>query len=527
MQGRPLRRGFAMTIYSSPYPAAAVPNLSITQLVFDGLAGRGDEVVLTDAPTGREMTASAFMAAVQSLAGGLVAHGLGRGAVVALMAPNLPEFAVIFHATAWAGLILTTLNPTYTAEEARHQLQDSGAVLLITIPAFLATATEAVAGTAVADIAVIGAAPEEAMPLAALMGAPLAAQVPVDLDRDTVVLPYSSGTTGLPKGVMLSHRNLVANVEQSVFAFDLRPGDTALAFLPFFHIYGMQCQMNSYLARGGQVITMPRFDLELFLRMIQTHRLRGVMVVPPVTLALAKHPMVDQFDLSSLEWVLSAAAPLGAELSQACAARLGCKVRQGYGMTELSPVSHVVPDAVDRPGSAGVAVGSTECRLVDEQGRDVAPGAEGEVWIRGPQVMLGYLNNPEATTRTLTPDGWLKTGDLARIDAEGHLFILDRVKELIKVKGFQVAPAELEALIVSHPQVADCAVVGRPDDEAGEVPVAFVVPRPGAELTADQVMAHLTGRVAHYKQLAAVHFVEAIPKSASGKILRRLLRGQA
>jgi acyl-CoA synthetase (AMP-forming)/AMP-acid ligase II len=164
---------------------------------------------------------------------------------------------------------------------------------------------------------------------------------------------------------------------------------------------------------------------------------------------------------------------------------------------------------------------------VDEQGQDVAPGAEGELWVRGPQVMLGYLNNPEATARTLTRDGWLKTGDLARIDADGHLFILDRVKELIKVKGFQVAPAELEALIVGHPQVADCAVIGRPDDEAGEVPVAFVVPRPGSALTAEQVMAHLEGRVAHYKRLADVRFVEAIPKSASGKILRRLLRAQA
>jgi 4-coumarate--CoA ligase len=244
-----------------------------------------------------------------------------------------------------------------------------------------------------------------------------------------------------------------------------------------------------------------------------------------VVLALVKRPMVERFDLSSVDWVFSGAAPLGAELSEACAARIGRPVIQGYGMTEMSPVSHASPIGADKPGSSGVAVPNTECRVVDpETGADAPEGGEGELWVRGPQVMLGYLGRPDATIATLTPDGWLRTGDLVRIDADGHLFILDRVKELIKVKGFQVAPAELEALLVAHPSVADVAVIGMPDEEAGETPKAFVVPAPGAAPTLEDLQAALAPHVAHYTQIRALELVEAIPKSPSGKILRRMLR---
>jgi acyl-CoA synthetase (AMP-forming)/AMP-acid ligase II len=504
-------------IYTSPYPPITLTGESITERVLRGLAGDPNRIAMIDGPTGREVTAGALEGGIRRLAGGLQARGLGKGDVVAILAPNLPEYAVVFHGVAFAGATVTTINPTYTAPEVAHQLADSGAALLVTIPAFLDTAKAAGA----AQIVVIGEA-EGATPLSALMGEPLAAQIPVDAAGDVAVLPYSSGTTGLPKGVRLTHRNLVANVEQCKVCFQVQPGDKVVAFLPFFHIYGQTVLMNVYLATGGTVVTMPRFDLELFLTLCSRHATPTMFIAPPVAVALAKHPLVDQFDLSPVKRLVSGAAPLSAELAEAVTRRTGVQARQGYGMTEMSPVSHGVPYATSVPGAIGVAVASTEFRIVDPvTGQDVTPGAEGELWVRGPQVMPGYHNRPEATAATLTEDGWLKTGDLAQVDEQRQVFIRDRLKELIKVKGFQVAPAEVEAALLTHPMVRDAAVRGVPDDEAGEVPVAFVVPAEGAEEGA--IRAHLAGQLAHYKLPKRISFIEAIPKSASGKILRRML----
>ena len=505
-------------IYRSPYPPITLTGESITERVLRGLVGDPERVVMIDGPTGREVTAGALEAGIRRLAGGLKARGIGKGDVVAILAPNLPEYAVVFHGVAFAGATITTINPTYTAPEVAHQLKDSGATLLVTIPAFLETARAAAEGI---EIVMMGEA-EGATPLAALMGEPLAAQVPVDDAVDVAVLPYSSGTTGLPKGVRLTHRNLVANVEQCQHCFQVQTGDKVVAFLPFFHIYGQTVLMNVYLATSGLVVTMPRFDLELFLTLCSRHATPTMFIAPPVAVALAKHPLVDKFDLSPVKQLVSGAAPLSAELSEAVTRRTGVQARQGYGMTEMSPVSHGVPFATSVPGAIGVAVASTEFRIVDPvSGQDVVEGAEGELWVRGPQVMPGYHNRPQATAATLTPDGWLKTGDLAQVDAEGHVFIRDRLKELIKVKGFQVAPAEVEAALLTSPMVRDAAVRGVPDDEAGEIPVAFVVPAEGADEAA--IRAHLAGQLAHYKLPKRITFIEAIPKSASGKILRRML----
>ncbi len=435
--------------------------------------------------------------------------------MIAILAPNCPEYAVVFHGVAFAGATVTTINPTYTAPEVSHQLKDSGAGLLVTVPAFLETARAAFPG----EIVVIGEA-DGAAPLSALMGEPLAAQVPVDAARDVVVLPYSSGTTGLPKGVRLSHRNLVANVEQCLAVIGCAPGEWSVGFLPFFHIYGQTVLMNLHLAAAAGVVTMPRFDLEQFLTLVAKHRTPTLFSAPPVAVALAKHPMVAGFDLSAVERFFSGAAPLGGEVGEAVATRLGCLSVQGYGMTEMSPVSHATPRGKARTGSVGVTVPSTECRIVVD-GRDVGPGEAGELWVRGPQVMLGYHNAPEATAEVLAEDGWLKTGDLAEVDADGWVYIRDRLKELIKVKGFQVAPAEVEAVLLTCPMVKDAAVRGVPDEEAGEVPVAFVVPADGAEEAA--IRAHLAGQLAHYKLPKRIRFIEAVPKSASGKILRRML----
>ena len=501
---------------------------SVTERVFEGLTPRLDDVVLIDGVDGRQFTAGDVIDHVKRLAGGLREAGHVPQKPVALMAPNSPEYCIIFHAIAWAGGTITTLNPTYTAHEIRHQLRDSGAGLLITVPATLAVAKEALKELPEVQICVIGSADDDdsgdCQSLAELYGTAQEQQYPVDLDRHSVALPYSSGTTGLPKGVCLSHRSLSMNIDQTAKGAEFQAGETAAAFLPFFHIYGMTVLMNMHLACGGVLVTMPRFDLEVFLRICQDHRARRMWIVPPVALALAKHPLVDDYDLSALEQVFSGAAPMGNALSDAVASRFDCAMLQGYGMTELAPVSHITPLSTPRSGASGLAVPNTRCRIVSpETGADLPPGEEGELWIKGPQVMIGYLNNEQATKDTLTSDGWLKTGDMAIIDADGYMFVVDRLKELIKYKGFQVAPAELEATLVAHPKVQDAAVIGQHDEEAGEIPVAFVVcqdPAPSQE----DIQAYVGLQLSHYKQLHRVTFVETIPKSPSGKILRRLLR---
>jgi acyl-CoA synthetase (AMP-forming)/AMP-acid ligase II len=283
--------------------------------------------------------------------------------------------------------------------------------------------------------------------------------------------------------------------------------------------------MNVGLQAGGTIVTMPRFDLEMFLRLHAEHGITRTFVAPPIVVALAKHPAVDGVDLSSLRQVVSGAAPLSAELAAEASTRLGVEIVQGYGMTEMSPVSHFTRPGQYRPGSVGVAVAGTEHRVVDPvTGEDLGVDADGELWVRGPQVMAGYLGDEEATAATLDADGWLHTGDIGHVDADGHLYVVDRLKELIKVSGFQVAPAELEALLLTHPDVTDAAVVGVADETAGERPVGHVVLRPDASATADDVRAYVAERTATYKHLHELRVVEAIPKSASGKILRRVLR---
>ena len=517
-----------MRVHTSPFPDIEIPEGTITDYVLRRVDDLPEQPAIIDGPSGRTVTYRGLANLIGRLAAGLAARGFGNGDVFGVLLPNLPEYAVVFHGVATVGGTSTTINPTYTAEEINYQLVDSGARFLVTIPLFLDTALEAVEGTAVEEVFVLGE-DERATPFAALLAdASFSGEADIDPDEDIAVMPYSSGTTGMPKGVMLSHRNLAANLAQVEHLIGHDDGDAAIAVLPFFHIYGMQVLMNLVVGDGGTVITMPRFDLEEFLRLIQDHRVTHAYAVPPIVLALAKHPIVEQYDLSSLKRVFSGAAPLGAKVAAEASRRIGCEVVQGYGMTELSPVTHATPLGGFKPGSIGVAISNTEARIVDpDTGEDLGLGEDGEMWIRGPQVMKGYLNNPEATAATIDADGWLHTGDIGHVDADGHFFIVDRLKELIKYKGFQVAPAELEALLLTHPEVADAAVVPIPDEEAGELPKAFVVAKPGQDLTAEDVQGFVAGHVAHYKEIRAVEFVDEIPKSASGKILRRLLRDRA
>ena len=497
-----------------------MPETDIASYVLEGKEG-DDRELLVDGPSGRSYTGAEVVRSVRGVAAGLAERGIAKGDVVALYMPNLPEYALAFHGVCAAGAVNTTANPLYTARELTHQLHDAGARMLITVPPFLETASEAASEVGIDEIYVVGEA-EGAKPFTELIGDPDGApDVSFDPREDLAVLPYSSGTTGLPKGVMLTHHNLVANLCQVQGAVDAEPDDVLIAVLPFFHIYGQTVIMNLGLRTGSKIVTMPRFDLDQFLSLIAEHRVTRAYVVPPIAIALAKHPAVGEADLSSLRFILSGAAPLGAELADAVAERVGCPVMQGYGMTELSPVSHMVDpeSSKGRGGQIGPAVADTESRVVDpETGEDAE---RGELWVRGPQVMKGYLNNEEATSETIVADGWLRTGDIAVVDDDGFFEIVDRLKELIKYKGFQVPPAELEAILVSHPSITDAAVIGIPDDDCGELPKAFVVA--GDDVSDDEIIEFVSGQVSPQKRVRLLERVDEIPKSASGKILRRVL----
>jgi acyl-CoA synthetase (AMP-forming)/AMP-acid ligase II len=352
--------------------------------------------------------------------------------------------------------------------------------------------------------------------------------VRIDPARDLALLPYSSGTTGLPKGVRLTHRNLVANVCQGEALTAMRDGDVLIGVLPFFHAAGFFAQIGLPLHGGATVVTVPRFDLEAVLQLVERHRATILPGAPPVVLALARSPLVDRYDLSSLEVVISGSAPLSASLEQEAARRLGRPVVQAYGLTETSTIVSICRrDGGDHtPGAVGTLVPNTEARIVDPAtGADQPAGSTGELWFRGPQVMAGYLSNAGATDAGIDAEGWFRSGDLGTVTADGEIAIVDRVKELIKVSGFQVAPAELEALLVTHPAVLDAAVLGRPDEQSGERPFAFVVPR--GDLDPAELIEWAAARTAGYKRLAGVEVIEAVPRSPAGKILRRVLRDGA
>lgn len=511
-------------IIKGPYPDVHIPETALTPFVMHRAAELADKAALIDGPTGRTLTYAQFADAIAIVAHNLAERGFKKGDVLGILSPNCPEYGIAFHAVATLGGIVSPINPLYTRYEIAHQLKDSSARFLIATTMCIDRASEAAQDAGVEEIFVFGHT-ERATPFAELLvDNGRATQVEINPAEDLVALPYSSGTTGLPKGVMLTHRNLVANLCQMEGLCYFYEDDTLICVLPLFHIYGLVVVLNMGLYTGATVVTMPRFELETFLKAAQDYDVTLAHIVPPIVLALSKHPIVDNYQLPKLKTLFSGAAPLGEDLTRACMDRLGCVVRQGYGMTETSPVTHSSPAPPHelKFGSVGVPAPNTECKIVDlETGEALPPGQRGEVCVRGPQIMTGYLNAPEATAQTIDPEGWLHTGDIGYADKDGHFFIVDRAKELIKYKGFQVPPAELEAVLLTHPCIADAAVIPCHDDEAGEVPKAIVVMKQPVE--PETILEYVSERVAPHKRIRYIEFVDKIPKSPSGKILRRLL----
>ena len=511
-------------IIKGPYPDVSIPETALTPFVLHRAKELGDKPALIDGPSGRKVSYTQLANAIGIVAHNLAERGFRKGDVCGILSPNCPEYGIAFHAVATLGGIVTPINPLYTKYEVCHQLKDSGARFLFTIPACAEKVLEADEKPGLDELFVFGSLPGATSFDSLLVDNGRATQADINPTEDLVALPYSSGTTGLPKGVMLTHRNLVANICQMEGLDYFCETDTLICVLPLFHIYGMVVVLNMGLYSGATIVTMPRFELESFLQAVQDYDVSLAHLVPPVVLQLSKNSIVDNYKLPKLKTIFSGAAPLGEDLTRACIERLGCHIRQGYGMTETSPVTHSspAPPLAAKFGSVGVAAPNTECKIVDlATGEALGPGEKGEVCVRGPQIMKGYLNRPEATAATIDLENWLHTGDIGYFDEDGHFFIVDRAKELIKYKGFQVPPAELEAVLLTHPSVSDAAVIPYPDEEAGEVPKAIIVLRGPAD--ADEIMEFVGERVAPHKRIRHLEFVDKIPKSPSGKILRRVL----
>ncbi len=518
-------------IFSSPHAPVTIPEIPITEYVLQRAGELGDKPALIDGPTGRTYTYRQLPGLIKRLAAGLAAQGIQKGDVFAVYTPNLPEYALAFHAVATLGATTTMVPPLFTDEEIIKQLRDSGAKFLLTIPELMGKAREVAQASGIRKVFVIGEA-EGAVTFASLLGdasaeTPVEAPEKISPKEDVAALPYSSGTTGFPKGVMLTHWNLVAMLRQLEASESFSQDDTMVCVVPMYHLYGLHVVVNQGLSQGATIVTLPRYDLDQFLRVLEQYKVTIAPLVPPLVLALAHAPQLGRHNLSALRLIHCGAATLADNVAQACTARLGCQIRYGYGLTEVSPLSHasLANPGKQKPGSVGYCLPNTECKIVDyTTGAELGADQQGEICVRGPQVMKGYLGNPEATAEMIDAEGWLHTGDVGYCDSDGRLFVVDRIKELIKTNGRQVAPAELEAILLSHASIADAAVIPAPDEMAGEVPKAFVVLRDEAsEQTAEEIMDFVAGRVAPYKRIRSVEFVSEIPKSPAGKILRRVL----
>ena len=516
-------------VVRSPFECSNIPETNLAAFITDRFTLYDKQIAFVDGITGREVSYSQLIDTSSRLSSGLRRVGLQKGDVLAACLPNSIEYANIFLGTMAAGGIVSTVNPAYSPSELGYQFKNSNAKYVATTAALLSCVQEAAqqAGS-IEKIIVMEEGHSSSSNLLSIKslfedtGSQYKIET-VNSKEDIAVLPYSSGTTGFPKGVMLTHYNLIANCCQLDHpdVLGVNTGEVYMSILPFFHIYGMVVLLFTGLHKGAKQIVLPKFEPEVFLRSIETHQIESAYLVPPLVLFLSKHEDVSKYDLSSLKRITCGAAPLGSEVVQGAHARTGVDlIRQAYGLTETSPVTHTMPIALgmEKPGSVGLPLPSVGCRVVDiDTGVSLGPNKEGEIVIEGPNVMKGYLNKPEATRECIDEDGRFHTGDIGYYDEEGHFFITDRLKELIKVKGFQVAPAELEALLQHHPEILDAAVIGVPHERLGEAPKAFVV-RKSPSLRESDVQKFVEKNISQTKWLeGGVEFVDQVPKSPSGR----------
>jgi long-chain acyl-CoA synthetase len=523
-------------LYADPH------NLFLHDLVLAACRSHAPKTALVDTSCGRRLTYAEYGDLVESTARAFIAAGVKPGEVIAIFLANSWEFCVTYHAVTLVGAIPTLLNPTYREREVRYQLENSGAVLLITdggnIEGINLGELPSLRRVYTTRQHVPATHPFSNLLLPVTESLPAPDKSP---EQALAALPYSSGTTGLPKGVMLSHFNLVANVYQLLGPNGtwLNSGDTILCCLPLYHIYGLNVVLNPSLLLGATLVLVPRFHVPTFLKLIVDEGVTMMPLVPPAMNALCQAAEAGQFPRDHrVGWVKSGAAPLAPDLPRRFTALTDIPVCQGYGMTEASPVTHIgfLEPELYRPDSIGHPVAQTDCRVLAQP--DIDPGdtpddlteapsgQPGELVMRGPQFMLGYWNEPQATAAVLR-DGWYWSGDIVTRDLEGFYRVVDRRKEMIKYNGFSVAPAEVEAVLLEHPAVKECGVIGRLDTAAGEIPVAFVALREGfveSSKLGDELCGFVADRLTHYKQPREVHFIDAVPKTASGKILRRELR---
>ncbi|MFE2756671.1 AMP-binding protein [Actinosynnema sp. NPDC059335] len=505
-------------------PEVELPRTSLTSFVLQHAEEHGSRIAVVDVDGRVSYTFADLVSRVRRAAQGLRELGLRPGDVVAILAPNVPEYPIAYHAIALAGGVVTALNPLDTPADLEDRLGETGVRYLVTVPQEMPKVRALLDRTDVEQVVVLGEA-EGATPFAALERAEPIVQTALDPSEEVVTILHSSGSTGLPKGVLLTHRNMIAKALLTSAVAPNEPGDKALAMPPFHHAFGLSMMMNASLYQGTTLVTVERFDPETFLRAIEEHRITRLYVVPTIAVLLARSPLVDRFDLSSLRSIVSGGAALDPSVAARVRERLGCEIGQGYGLTEAMVAFMQTPGGTS-PASVGRAAPGVEAKIVDvATGAVLGRGRSGEVLVRGPQVMKGYLNAPVATAAVLEPDGFLHTGDMGYLDADGELVIVDRIKELIKYKGQQVSPVELEAVLVRHPKVLDAAVVGVPDEESSEIPKGFVVAQ--EPVTAQEIMDWVAERVAPYKKIRQIEFIDRIPRTPVGKVERRTLSGRA
>nr|GMD55366.1 4-coumarate--CoA ligase-like 1 [Ipomoea batatas] len=526
-------------IFRSKYPPVQVPDdMTLPDFVLHNVELYADKVAIVDATTGKEFSYGQVARDVRRFAKALRSLGLRKGRLVVVVLPNVAEYPIIALGIMAAGGVLSGANPTSHASELKKQVEVADAKLIVTdAPTYykvkdlglpvIVVDEERVQGTINWD-ELLEAADRASNDFAIT-------EDEVVKQNDLCALPFSSGTTGMSKGVMLTHRNLVANLCSSLFSVgpEMIGQVIILGLIPFFHIYGLVGICCATMRNKGKVVAMRRYELRAFLDALITHEVNFAPIVPPIILGLVKNPIVDEFDLSKLKLksIMTAAAPLAPEILNEFQKKFpGIQVQEAYGMTEHSCITLTHGDprkghGIAKKNSVGFILPNLEVKFIDpDSGLSLRRNTPGEICVRSQCVMKGYYNNEYETALTIDKDGWLHTGDIGYIDEDGDIFIVDRIKELIKFKGFQVAPAELEATLLSHPSVEDAAVVGLPDEEAGEVPAACVVLSAGAKDSEEDIMNYVASSVAHYKRVRVLHFVDAIPKSHSGKIMRRVIK---